>query len=522
MNYLINRFIIFYLINIIIILDIILKIILDDNSESLLIFLTHFSLVMLVQFLLIVVFTRIWHLKKSIIYFISSFFISLNIFLFKLVNYSSIYVYLKTFDLKIMTLAVITLFIYSLYSIFKNRIVFLLFLISLPSAFTFSASIIKEINKEVERSELTEMNDIKFSQVPNVYLIGIDALAPFEIINAQLKANINFSSISRNDVIRFKNGFGFGKTGRTWNAILSLGMENNILEKNYAKSFTGQRSSLLFDIFKNNGYKIYSGIPIGWWGDKKGDLIDNYLIVRGRHDFSGCFNRNKILGIPKFFGLCTLVGERKKELYWSYYNFMIEKNPRNFDYEFENSILENVGDTERPTLFAYHLVRTAHTESDYDHTDKSKADFFRNEYLENFKYIDSFLGELYKKIKKEDPNSILLIFGDHGLQVYRSLWGNINIENSKNIFLDIYSNQIFLLKTDNKCSSHKLNSGKPYVFHHTILTGLINCLSNDPTAVNNIINSSIANKEWGFVLKSPIDFTHNEYIPKNVEHYLYE
>ena len=140
---------------------------------------------------------------------------------------------------------------------------------------------------------------------------------------------------------------------------------------------------------------------------RRGKFIDDYLLIRGRNDFSGCMNRNKILGIPKFYGLCSLVRDDKKELYRSYYN-LFELNPRNFDDKFEKKIIENIGQGNKPRLYAYHTVRTFHAESSLNYFDADELSSFRNEYSENFKYIKTFLLSFYNKIKEKIQTQLSL------------------------------------------------------------------------------------------------------------------
>lgn len=513
----------FLIINIVLLFDIYLQIYSDDNIESLYIFFSHFLIVVFFQFIIICTVSRYMIKDKYSFIILLAAFMTLNIFVFKLVNYQHIYFLLESVTEQSLVFLILFITIYVLIRIFKHRFIFLTLIIFMPSTliqYYQSPLLNKHTSNKDLVSDLTHYPD--FIQKPNIYLIGIDALAPFNVMNKTLSTNFNFDNINDKDILSFKNSYGFGSTGRTWQSIMFLGFEEYMRDKDNALAFSGHRKSLLFEIFKKNNYEVYTGIPIGWWGDKKGEFIDDYVVVRGRKDFSGCMNRNKILGIPKFYGLCSLVRDDKKELYRSYYN-LLELNPRKFDNEFEETIIENIQHGDKPRLLAYHTVRTFHAESSLDYYNDDDLSIFRDEYSRNFEYIKSFLLRFYNKIKKIDPNSIVLVFGDHGVTVFRSQWGQVNSENNRDIFLDLYANQIFFLKTDNECSTTDLRYNSNYSFQFTVLLGLIDCLSEGNSKLSDsIAEESILKRESQFVLENPLDFPQNNFSPVELSHYFYE
>ena len=523
MSLFLKQFISFLIINLVFLLDVYLKIYTDDNIESLYIFFFHFSIVIFAQFIIIYFLSRYLFKDRDNSIILLAIFITLNIFVFKLVNYQDVNFLLESGVARALIFLILFVTIYSFMRIFGNRFILLILIIFLPSTLIqFHQSPL--LNNQVSNEDLVYNINYypSFTQTPNIYLIGIDALAPFDVMNQTLSTNFNFDNIEDQDILSFKNSYGFGTTGRTWQSMMFLGFEDYLKDKDNTLAFSGHRKSLLFEIFKKNNYDIFTGIPIGWWGDKRGKFIDDYLLIRGRNDFSGCMNRNKILGIPKFYGLCSLVRDDKKELYRSYYN-LFELNPRNFDDKFEKKIIENIGQGNKPRLYAYHTVRTFHAESSLNYFDADELSSFRNEYSENFKYIKTFLLSFYNKIKERDPNSIVLVFGDHGVTAYRSQWGQVNSENSKDIFLDLYANQIFFLRTNNECSTTDLRYNSNYSFQFSVILGLIDCLSEyDSKFTESIVRESILKRESQFVLKNPLDFPQNKFTPTKLSDYYYE
>ncbi len=72
----------------------------------------------------------------------------------------------------------------------------------------------------------------------------------FNVMNKTLSTNFNFDNINDKDILSFKNSYGFGSTGRTWQSIMFLGFEEYMRDKDNALAFSGHRKSLLFEIFK--------------------------------------------------------------------------------------------------------------------------------------------------------------------------------------------------------------------------------------------------------------------------------
>mgnify|MGYP001278637712 CR=1 FL=1 len=518
-----KQFLSFIAINVILLFDIYLKIYADDNIESLYIFFSHFFIIIFIQFIIIYTVSKNILRQKEISKILLALFITLNIFVFKLANYQDINFLLESQLAQISIFFGLFITIFILYKFFHEKIIVIALIIFTPSAliqYSQSPILNKQANNENLIINSTEYPE--FIQKPNVYLIGIDALAPFDVMNKSLSTNFDFNNINDEDILLFRNSFGFGTTGRTWLSMMFLGFEKYLRDKENVLAFSGHRKSVLFEIFKKNDYDIFTGIPIGWFGDKKGEFIDDYILIRGRNDFSGCMNRNKIIGIPKFYGLCSLVREDKKELYRSYYN-LFELNPRKFDYRFEENIIKNIGQGNKPRLFAYHTVRTFHAESSLDYYDDEELSLFRNEYSKNFDYIKSFLLRFFNEIKKKDPKSIVLVFGDHGVTTFRSQWGQVNQQNSRDIFLDLYANQIFMLKTNNECSTTNLKYTSNYSFQFSVLLGLIDCLSESNLKFTETIRrESILKKESQFIFEDPLDFPQNKFSPKGLSNYFYE
>lgn len=468
----VKSYLIFFSINLLITSDIFYSISIKDGNYILLLFLIHFIFIVSSQYALVTIYRKFFLKNYQLL---QCFFIASNLFLFKLSSYEIYYNIFLNIGSEIFLFCLILILLSFLYKKFQyKKILLVLVLISLSHPIAQFSHNIKSYNHNENTPPLKLP---KFSQFPNVYLIGIDALGPFSIINEQLMTDIGFNKEITDNKIEINNGLGFGYTRYTWNSILTLGLTEDVYyEGPNVRPYPHSQHNLLIDIFKNNNYKIISNLPAVFYKNEYEYNEINPL------NSKICLSSAKILGLDKYYYLCN------KEILKFYHSFLSTLNVKKI-FSNENKLsnfgdmIQSIKNNNERKLYVYHLIVTGHAPQDFNINNHKKFSAYRNDYLESFKKVNSLITELYLKILEKDKNSIVLFFGDHNLWLYSNNYKNFK-KNAKKYFFDRFPNQIFFLKTENQCATKNLDFIRNYNFQYNVILGLIKCLSKEESFNN--------------------------------------
>lgn len=520
-KYLINLNLIFFIfMNLLIISDTFFNILISDTLSIFIFFTLHFLTIILIQYLVISICTDRFKI------FAISLSLTLNLIIFKLSNYE---IFIKIFYLAnillgnlinlpfrilqietstpfllgqlifVILLSVIFIFLIKTLSIKKIYLLFSIITLS------FIVSLyLNNTSKNKIQSDYQVDNLPTFSKKPNIYLIGVDGLAPFKILNSYFENKLFFPEFIESNILRIKNGYSLGRTWKTWPSILTLGEEQ--INYDIRAMFSGKINTTLFKIFKNNGYKIFTGFDSAYFGFRKGEYIDDLLVEEFPKPIA-CLNSSKIIGIPRFYGFCN-------ENYHEIYSKLFLEN--NYSFNYEDQILDKIRSNYNPTLFLYHTMKTRHTSGGFNYKDKNDVRLFEKYYRENFLIISDFIESFIKKVRQYDNDAIVLFFGDHGIWFYQSEWSDGNIETfyNKKYINDWYASQIFFLKTSNECATDKLDYISEYNIQYSVIAGIINCLSENKSFMDDFQKKTMIHKGL------PINRHDRKYL--NLKEYLYE
>lgn len=287
-------------------------------------------------------------------------------------------------------------------------------------------------SKELKFSDISELKilPIEFKKKPNVYMIGIDALVSKTILKKHLNIeSTELHKILYKDFISYKNMFSGGtRTVPTYTSMLSLTPEywnqynNNESCKfcptkmNRFNLYNGLTPSPLLLIFRANGYETTTTHEWPHFGKNKGPYLDNYLI-RTTQDGKRIENsicdltspRSSLLG---FFGYCKIRREltffkklNSPSLHYKGFSYNLAWDLRN---------IESVSEKNKPQLFIGHILTTRHTGYDFNITNETKFEEFRNSYLEQCNRTARLLKLILDHISKNDPDALVFVWGDHG------------------------------------------------------------------------------------------------------------
>jgi hypothetical protein len=331
----------------------------------------------------------------------------------------------------------------------------------------------------------------KFEKKPDIFLLGIDGLIPLSMLK---KFYYDYSSlkIKTENFHDIKNSFApKTPTEFSFKNIMNISQNYPNLKK---QAFLGQQNSLLFEIFKKNGYNIHTGFSINFFGSSKGQHIDKYIVYDNSGSYRSsiaCLDKSRFLFLPKYLSLCRSNSINRIISNFIYVFFPSQKSKSEFSSE-TSFLLPHLNKTKNPKLLLYHSLKyTGHTASDYDHSNQNQRQNFSKHYIDKYKKAFLFINETFKYIKNNNPNAIVLFFGDHGSFLY--IKDNDKFLNQdqfllpqeRDFLLDRHAIRQLYLKTNNSCISENKYS-QIYSTTSREIANIIFCLSSDKEDVQRL------------------------------------
>ena len=170
--------------------------------------------------------------------------------------------------------------------------------------------------------------------------------------------------------------------------------------------------SPLFHIFKDNGYEITTFYDNFWFGRNKGKYIDNYFTNEAGGKFNTCsFDPGYGLHYKvSFLGYCLL----PEPLKFKIVSFLTQK--KLFKTTASEKILEimNINiKKSKPQLLMAHNINPGHV-GNYTYDDEKSFKEFLKVYQKKSVTTKHEIKNILDFIRNKDPNSILLLYSDHG------------------------------------------------------------------------------------------------------------
>lgn len=255
-----------------------------------------------------------------------------------------------------------------------------------------------------------KIEKVKFTETPNVYLIGWESAAPGAVLRRNLGLQEAPLEVAMSDagLRMFRNVFSEANATLTsWEVLLSMDRDYATRPNNPTTDlFSGKALSPLIQIFQYNGYEVTTAYANSYLGGKfKGPYVDHYIFPNYLSPCQTPFI-SKERRIWLFFGVCKLLGSKwyagKRE---PFANFLVDR-----------VILKGVKD--RPQLIMAHIDDTLHTPSRWTGSSKEIEDF-REEYRDaSVRAAHSFI-KIMNAIREHDPHAVVVNFGDHGVWLSR-------------------------------------------------------------------------------------------------------
>ena len=229
--------------------------------------------------------------------------------------------------------------------------------------------------------------------------------------------------------------------------------------------FNGQARAPLYEIFKENGYKVLSSFQNEYFG-QKGRFVDEYLIP------------------PNNAGQCAF------GLAWYHFQSMgfceirravaVESNfrahsPIHHVIQVTTAIAQKAQD-DSPWFFFVNINAPLHTDLNYHHTPEFQQ-HFRGIFTQSSQHAARYMSAIIYTIQKHDPDAVVLITGDHGASLSRHT-PHDKLENPNTfrfVFLDAHAVMAALYPA-NACAEY-MKFDQKYVTVSMLVRALVVCLA---------------------------------------------
>lgn len=255
--------------------------------------------------------------------------------------------------------------------------------------------------------DTANVRDISFIEKPNIFFISFDSLAPRVLLEKYLDIeNTEFHRLFESEFRVFRNFFADGfSTKRSFHFLLAL--DDAIVDEESRRnrewlSPAGALENPLYRILRRNGYRITFMYSDTYFGNFKGDHVDEYIVAEVS-TVCGKLDR-EIRGIS-FFGRC--------------YIYDLMEKPANILRARGDAIVRRLREkTEEPQFVWAHMYRPGHTRDDFEYGDASQFEKFRAIYRRALDgYAPDLLNDIIREIEENHSDYILFVFGDHGARL---------------------------------------------------------------------------------------------------------
>ena len=491
MNLVKNRLVVFFFLNLFILSDIIFYHSLV-NEFVLLTFVTYLIFILIFEIIILY-----FAFKKTKLFSIIllTIFTSINFISFKLVNYSFINTQGNFSKLLILIFFIFVFYIISKRIFDKKSNFFIIFSVLLISLSSSVSIFFKESTYKQNKNFLNYSTVPNFEKKPDIFLLGIDGFIPESLIKKFYNYNLE-QNINKENFLDIRNSFATKTpTEFSWTNILNISQNHFKLNK---QSFAGHQNNLLFEIFRRNGYTIQTGFSKAFFaGNIKGEYVDQYFIYDSLKRYrrsEACFDNSGFLYVPKYLLLCrsNSINKTITDLITFIFPSLSKHSSLMPEKDF---LLPFFKKKNNPRLFLYHsLEYTNHTPSAYDHQNIKERQDFSKYYIDAYKKSFVFFDELVRYVNKNNPNAIVLIFGDHGSFIHikkndKYLTQTQFISSDElDYLLDRHAIRQLYLKTKNSCIYENKYS-QNYSTTSREIANIIFCLSSDKANVQRLFQT---------------------------------
>ena len=354
-------------------------------------------------------------------------------------------------------------------------VVFVYFILNI--VFLFNIQIIIQ-NLFKQNEDQVEFTLDKFLQKPNIYIYSIESLVSDKIVKNHLgiDKSLYMDALKDNGFVIFKNHFSDDySTRNSLNSLLAINQSK--WKKNKKDHFSGRDNTPFFDILRKNNYKIYTGFHDSHFG-APGNNVDGYFTFRSMNI------ENKIYK-KLYVNYCQFKMPWYHLQLFNYCEFLtfilnIDSNQKLVSLKkFENFIINFIKEDKKNNKFViFHLLTHSHP----NHSTKD----WGKEFTESREKTVKIFNKLVNNIKKNDPNSLLIIIGDHGPNLlkfskekkfHQNILNTYNYDKKLSFVMDRYYTVGAIFDNNSICkmTTEEL-SKKRYTTNSMLLNSVLSCL----------------------------------------------
>lgn len=264
------------------------------------------------------------------------------------------------------------------------------------------------IDKAPVTGNTTNFREISLSETPNLYFVSFDALMPRALLGKYLKlSTTNFHDEFDTKFRRFRNFFSNApNTIHSLNLLLALdpsvysGYLDALKERGDTSNvslLSGRNPSLLLDTLRKNGYKTTVIYRDTFFGNEKGPYIDNYIT----------FENSTV---------CDLLDTKIRNMvFWMYCSFLDRIHETLVTPEMMT--VEQITKTDidgAPQFVIAYIYTPGHVDETFRYDVPASLEKYKAKYIKNSNRAAYFLDTIVQHLERNDPDSILFVFGDHG------------------------------------------------------------------------------------------------------------
>ena len=266
---------------------------------------------------------------------------------------------------------------------------------------------------EVSNIYFEKTPSVYLEKTPNIYFVGFESIIPESISKKYLNLeDTRFHKVFRENFRRLPNMFSNSPwTITSFNILLSLDEDTYlklIEDFDPLYLFSGQHPSPLLLLLRENGYQTKSIYYSKYLGFNKGPNIDNYVSIETSPSIV-CDLLDKSTQSFSFWGYCQLIALTNKNLYAEDSNQLIVEH------------IMSASSYQEPQFIIAHFTFPGHASKEFQRSDGVQFEMFRSQYLRASDQASIYLEQIINHIENNDPDSILFVFGDHGVHLDQTM-----------------------------------------------------------------------------------------------------
>ena len=323
-----------------------------------------------------------------------------------------------------------------------------------------------------EPGNLVRFSEIAFASTPDIHIISVEALAPPGLVRAYLELDevAYEEALGLANVHRFANAFATNvPTLRSLNSVMRLAQSD--ASPNRTDYFAGGSPSPLTTVLHANGYHITTGFPSLHMGGK-GEHVDSYSIgpnqAESKENSTLCMLADA--SFLSFFGYCHIGAQpRDTDLHERWVEQIVDTVTRT--------------DHDEPRFTYHHILElVGHTGGSYRTGNEQDRQQFRDYFEAQDLRAAELLRSLHDLFAEELDDAIVILTGDHGLWMSRT----VSLADQPAFYVrDRHGIVLATFYNDTQCGPDVLaHYMSDYATPERLLGGLIRCLANDAGQVD--------------------------------------